>query len=506
MNSKNKSDYTFLKNNWLLRKSSLLLIGSFLMIISDMRGGAGVFGWFMLIPFLLYVTLYRGVKSRLWLLLSLVAGSVLILAKSISEPLIFSVGFSIMIGVVTGIRYYLAFLAWDYIRKWTGDVISIIAFPVIIVSLEYLQAFYSPFGVWGSLANTQVYNLALLQTASLFGFLGISALMSWAAVLATSIILKRNLADIKIPIALFIIIFIALNVWGDMRLGIVPQGKHVLVAGITNSQTFTGALPDPEDPAVLSNTQTLIERTRKAATQGAAIAVWGEASTIVSEKGEKPLLSTLSELAKKHHIVIVAAYAVLLPKDEQSTMYHIKNKFTWIRADGSIAETYLKHHPVPGEGSVPGRAPLKVISTEYGKMAGDICYDDDFPEMSLTYARLGADLIVIPGLDWRGMLRRHTLMARIHAIEGGFSLLRSANDATSMGFDNLGQIRAAMTAFGDNDHILLASLPVERTDTLYSRIGNILAYIAIFALLVLFFIAGRNHLLTKKNYSEKSKL
>jgi apolipoprotein N-acyltransferase len=273
----------------------------------------------------------------------------------------------------------------------------------------------------------------------------------------------------------------------------------VLVAGITNSQTFTGTLPDPKDPAVISNTQTLIERTRKAATQGAAIAVWGEASTIVSEKGEEPLLNSLSELAKKHHIVIVAAYAVLLPKDEQSAMYHMKNKFTWIRADGSIAETYLKHHPVPGEGSVPGRAPLKVISTEYGKMAGDICYDDDFPEMSLTYARLGADLIVIPGLDWRGMLRRHTLMARIHAIEGGFSLLRSANDATSMGFDNLGQIRAAMTAFGDNDHILLASLPVERTDTLYSRIGNILAYIAIFALLILFFIAGRNHLLTKES-------
>jgi apolipoprotein N-acyltransferase len=321
--------------------------------------------------------------------------------------------------------------------------------------------------------------------------------MSWAAVLATSIILKRNLSDRKIPIALFIIIFVALNVWGDLRLGTVPQGKHVLVAGITNSQPFTGAVPDPNDPAVLSNTQTLIELTRKAATQGAEIAVWGEASTIVSEKGEKPLLSTLSQLAKRHHIVIVAAYAVLLPKDEQVKGYNIKNKFTWIRANGSIAETYLKHHPVPGEGSVPGRAPLKVISTEYGKMAGDICYDDDFPQMSLRYARLGADLIVNSGLDWRGMLKRHTLMARIHAIEGGFSLFRSANDATSMGFDNLGQIRAAMTAFGDNDHILLASLPVKKIDTLYSRIGNIIAYIAIFVLLLLFFIAGRNHLLTR---------
>jgi apolipoprotein N-acyltransferase len=132
-------------------------------------------------------------------------------------------------------------------------------------------------------------------------------------------------------------------------------------------------------------------------------------------------------------------------------------------------------------------------------MAGDICYDDDFPQMSLRYARLGADLILNAGLDWRGMLYRHTLMARVHAIEGGFSFLRSANDATSMGFDNLGRIRASMSSFEDNDHILLAAMPVKRTNTLYSRVGNVIAYIAIFVLLLLFFIAGRNHLLTKKN-------
>jgi apolipoprotein N-acyltransferase len=499
MNSQNQTaHYTSLKHNWLLRGHVLLLVGLLLMIISDMRGSSGIFAWFVPIPFLLHVTLYRGVKSRLWLLISLVVGAVLTLAKSISDPLIFSVSFSIMIGVVTGLRFYIAFLTWDYIRRWAGDGISIIAFPAIIVSLEYLQAFYSPFGVWGSLANTQVFNLSLLQTASLFGFLGISALMSWAAVLAASIILKGNLANRKIPIALFVIIFIALNVWGDLRLNAVPQGKHVLAAAITNSQTFTGALPDPEDPGVLSNTQALIERTRKAAKQGAAIAVWGEGSTIVTEKGEEPLLRTLTELAKRYHIAIVAAYVVVLPKDQQDKWHRMRNKFTWIQDNGDIAETYLKHHPVPGEGSVPGRAPLKIVSTKYGKMAGAICYDYDFPEMSLTHARLGADLVVVPGLDWRNMLKRHTLMARMRAIEGGFSLLRSANDATSMGFDNLGQIRAAMTSFGDNDHILLASLPVERTDTLYSRIGNVIAYSAILVFLILLFIAIRNHLRTKR--------
>jgi len=491
-------NYDNLKNNWLLRGSSLLLIGFFLMLISDMRGSADIFAWFMLIPFLLYVSLYQGLKSRLWLLLTLIVGSILVLAKTASEPYFDSVGFSIMTGSVIGIRYFITFLVWGYIRKWTGDFISMIAFPVVIVSLEYLQAFYTAFGTWGSLAFTQLANLPLLQTASLFGFLGISAFMAWGAVLAASFILDRNLENKKMHIILFVALFIVLNVWGDLRLGTVPQGKHILVAGVTSGQPLTGVTPDPNDPAVFANTQGLLDRTTRAARQGAEMVVWAEASTIFSEQGEKPFLRKLSQLAKRENIIVVAAYVVLLPKDEQTAFLNMKNKFTWVNADGTIAETYLKHHPVPGEGSVPGRRPLKVISTKYGKLAGDICYDDDFPQMSLTYARLGADLLLNAGLDWSGILYRHTLMARVHAIEGGFSFLRSANDGASMGFDNLGRIRASMTSFEDNDHILLASLPTKRTDTLYSRVGNLIAYIAIFVLLLLFFIAGRNHLLHER--------
>jgi len=88
---------------------------------------------------------------------------------------------------------------------------------------------------------------------------------------------------------------------------------------------------------------------------------------------------------------------------------------------------------------------------------------------------------------------QHTLMARIRAIEGGFSVLRSANEATSMGFNNYGQIRAAMSDFGNNDKILIASLPVGKINTLYSRIGNLIAYIAIAVLLFSLFITVRNY-------------
>jgi len=214
MKNKDQSNsYLYLRNFLFSRRSSLLIIGFLLILLSNMRGSAGLFAWFMPVPFLIYVVLYHGVKTHLWLLLSLLAGSILSFMKAASDPFIVSVLFSIMIGIVIALRYYLAFLLWGYIRRWTGDLISIIAFPAIIVSLEYFQAFYLPFGDWGSLANTQLYNLPLLQTASLFGFLGISAIMSWAAVLCTSIILRGSLVNRGIPLSIFILVLTVLYVY-----------------------------------------------------------------------------------------------------------------------------------------------------------------------------------------------------------------------------------------------------------------------------------------------------
>jgi len=501
-NKNNSGTDLYLNHSIISGRLALLLIGIVLMLLSDMRGSAGVFAWIMTVPFLIYSVLYRGFKNHLWLLLSLLLGSVLTLMKASSDPFFISIGFSIMSGIVIGLRYFLVFLIWGYIRRRAGDLAGMIAFPSVIVCFEYLQAFYLPFGDWGSLANTQLYNLPLLQTASLVGFLGISALIAWAAVLIASIMLAGSLAGRKVQLSAFAVVFIVLLVYGDLRLDRVPEGKHINVAGIMVNNQFSGEFPDPDDPAVLAMNKSLLEKTARVADQGAAVVVWGEGSTMMSEQGEPVFLKKLSALARENNVSIVAAYAVLLKKKEQTPAVHFLNKFTWILNNGEIGETYLKHHPVIGEGSRPGVKPLKLVHTEYGNMAGAICYDYDFPEMALTHSRLGADLVLIPGMDWRGMLKRHTLMARIRAIEGGFSLFRSANGATSMGFDNLGQIRASMSDFGDNDKVLLASLPLKQNPTLYSRTGNVLAYLAIAALLVTVILSVRNHCRRKQELSE----
>ena len=124
------------------RKIVLLAAGAVLMILSDIRGSAGIFAWFMPVPFLLYVISFSGAKNHLLLLGTLVLSAILTLLKSISEPYIFSVSFSVLSGVITGIRYFLVFLLWGLVRRKTDSIESILFFPALVVGFEFLQAFF----------------------------------------------------------------------------------------------------------------------------------------------------------------------------------------------------------------------------------------------------------------------------------------------------------------------------------------------------------------------------
>jgi apolipoprotein N-acyltransferase len=175
-----------------------------------------------------------------------------------------------------------------------------------------------------------------------------------------------------------------------------------------------------------------------------------------------------AELARRRGVDLVLAYIVPLVGSD----YTMENKYVWIGDDGEVLETYFKHHPVPGEGSVRGTDPLRRINRPYAVTAGAICYDYDFPGMALGHAQLGVGLVVVPSSDWRGIDPYHTQMARVRAIEGGFSVLRPVRWATSGAFDAYGRARATMPHFEENDRIIEATLPTKGVATLYSRIGD----------------------------------
>jgi apolipoprotein N-acyltransferase len=62
-------------------------------------------------------------------------------------------------------------------------------------------------------------------------------------------------------------------------------------------------------------------------------------------------------------------------------------------------------------------------------------------------------------------------MARVRAIEGGFSLVRSVRWATSGAYDALGRARATASFF-EGERTMIASVPATRIPTLYAGVGE----------------------------------
>jgi apolipoprotein N-acyltransferase len=443
-----------------------LAMGALALPLASLKWNVAPLAWVAPVPFLLYLRAYAGTRAhRAWLLLALLVGANLMTSKFVTAPVPWMLGpsYGIPIAFVT----WLVYIFWSAIRTRAGERWALYAFPALLALAELSAYRLTEVGVWGATANTQVDDLRLLQLASLVGVSGIGFLMAWVASAIALVIATAERRRFRVDLFAMLAALAAVYGFGSLRLHREQPGDTVNVAGIVADLGPTPAgLPGGE--AVARNTDELFARSEQAADRGARLVVWNEAATVVQPAEESTFVKRGVEFATRRDVDLVLAYIVPL----SATPFRMENKYVWISEQGEILETYHKHHPVPGEGSVRGEAPLRSISRPYGVVAGAICYDYDFPEMSLGHSRAGAGLVVIPASDWRGIDPYHTQMARVRAIEGGFSILRPVRWATSGAFDGYGRQRAAMSHFEQNDRVIMATLPVQPMPTLYARIGD----------------------------------
>jgi apolipoprotein N-acyltransferase len=316
---------------------------------------------------------------------------------------------------------------------------------------------------------TQLENLPILQLASLFGSSAIGFLVAWAASLGAQLPASRERRRYLLDTAVLGIVLLSVFAYGSIRL-FSEQGRTVTTAGIV-----TDIGPGPQglpDKATLSrNDEDLFRRSAVAAGQGARLIVWNEGATVVEKADEQAFIDRGTRLARERGVDLVLAYIVPI----STAPLRFENKYAWIGEEGAVLETYNKHHPVPGEGSLRSFEPLRILARPFGSSAGAICYDYDFPAMAVAHGRLGAGLVVVPSSDWKGIDPYHSQNVRVRAIEGGFSVVRPTRWATSTAFDAYGRLRGALSAFEVNERILIATVPTEHIPTLYSQIGDAVA-------------------------------
>jgi apolipoprotein N-acyltransferase len=439
-----------------------LAAGAVLLGLSHMRWGVGVLAWVAPIPFLIYLRATSGARARLLVGLALFAGYTLAVLKIVTAPL--PPALAPLFALPTAALATGAYLAWDLARRRSPAWVPPLVFAAASVVTEFAQHRYTPFASWGAVAYTQIDNLPLLQVSSLVGMAGVSFLVSWVAA-ALEAFWERPVAARRQLVVAGVLTAAAVG-FGTLRLGLAEPGETVSVAAVGTDSTV-GGFPYPSVDEMERVNQGLFARTEKAAAAGARLVAWTEAATLVLSEDEPAFVGRLSAAAAEHHIELVASYVV---PDDVSRTY--QNKYVWVRPDGTVDHTYLKHHPVPGEPAVAGRESPRVVETASGRATGAICYDYDFPALALQQARLGLDLAVVPSSDWRGIDPIHAQMASVRAIEGGFSLLRSTRFGMTAAYDPYGRARAWESSFDSRQRVVVAALPRTGIKTLYVVIGD----------------------------------
>ncbi|MCZ8157241.1 MAG: acyltransferase [Leptospira sp.] len=451
-----------LSNKWFL-----LSLGGVLLGFTGMNWNIPIFAWFALIPFMRYVR----IGHSIWILLAcLILIQIFSTMRIVSEPL------HLIIALISGIQGGIVFTCilwfWNQIRKkYKSLSISIFTFAFSFTIMEWIGANYSELGVWGMLANSQLHNIILLQSASIFGATGISFLIYWFNAMAEELVneldTEKRIHKQTMAMSIFFLsILIILLFYGTIRLTIPIQGTQVKVATITSHKSIQAIWNDPKENEL--NTEIVMQRTLQAAREGAKIIVWNEGAILVSKTMQTSFLESISKIAKENQIEIIAALIV----PEKDDIFFVENKIQWIGKNGETRQIYHKQFIPPGEPIYYQPSDVRVIPTEWGLMSIAICYDFDSLSLTKKHMELGSGLTLIPASDWKGIDPFHTEMAALRGIENGSSIVRSTRGALSGIYDPYGRAKGTLMYDENSDGVLVATVPSEQIPTVYKSFGN----------------------------------
>jgi apolipoprotein N-acyltransferase len=386
-------------------------------------------------------------------------------------------------------------------------VLNTLVFPCTLVAAQFLYS-HGPVGSWGSIPYTQTGNLPLIQLLSLAGLWGITFLIGWFATVVNWT-WERGMSGPRHrhPALLFAGVYLAVMLWGGARLALLsPSSATVRVASLSPTKEGIKISHDLLQAVIRANATdeqisqfrtatsageaALLARSEREAVAGAKIIFWSETAAYLLKQDEPDLLARGRALASKYHIYLGMTLGTWTPKAQ----YPLENKLVLIDPKGEIAWQYLKSRPTPGPEaamSVKSDGRLRELDTPYGRLSAAICYDMDFPKLMAQAGDQQAGLILSPAGDWRAIDPRHTEIASFRAIEQGFNLVRQSNGGLSAAYDYQGRRLASMDEYQSADLTMIAEVPTRGVRTIYSRLGDWLAWLSILVVVTLPTVAWR---------------
>jgi apolipoprotein N-acyltransferase len=413
----------------------------------------------------------------------------------------------VLIGIITtplihGLMYTLPYTADRLIGSRLASWARLLIFPLAFTSVDWLMSLSNIINSVGSPAYSQSNNLVLVQILSITGMWGITFLIMWCATTVNA--LWEHQSDwrpVKGALAGFVVVLLVVLLFGSIRLSFYPPSSQIVEAAtITLDHAVASDADSPitadfnlstdaqraaARPKIEASVDQMLSRTETVLRGGAKMVSWEEGSGRVLEEDKQQTLDRVAALAKQYNAYLQVSLEVLTRTPLQ---HFVHNQSILVDNTGTVLWTYDKTYPTfPIESSftIPGDGKMPVANTQYGRLGTAICNDLHFSTLIRQAGQQGVDILITPYHSGYPFAWEDSVVATYRAIENGFSLLRPAGTGLSTITDYQGRILASQNFFTSSDGIMMTTVPIRGVTTIYSRIGNLFAYLCVAGLVLL---------------------
>ncbi|HVW78550.1 MAG TPA: nitrilase-related carbon-nitrogen hydrolase [Alloacidobacterium sp.] len=370
--------------------------------------------------------------------------------------------------------------------------------PIVWVVYEYLTSIISIHGTIGNVSYSQMNFLPVLQIASVTGIWGISFSVFLFAATVAALFGSGPQRQKQMLAAASVIYLLAVFGYGIWRLAATPKDSPTIKVGLIASDDSMN-LVVPTTDAAAQEFDRFGAQMLSMASQGIQLFVLPEHSGPVTDATVAATDATFENLARRTHAFIAIGIDRISPTIS-------RNQERVYAPNGTLLATYDKHHLLPHwEDQFTPSTSRTALSVPYGAMCAgpdakstpasvsalsgkwglEICKDMDFPKLSRQYARDGVALMVVPAWDFSLDGWSHGRIGVMRAVEGGFSVARSAKKSILYATDDRGHVLAERNTDFVPYATVVTNVPVRHDKTLYSICGDWFAWLNIALLLCL---------------------
>lgn len=502
----------------------LALASGVLLALSFPRAGHPACAWIALVPLLVALTGWRGVPGRapgqpplrafgLGLLTGTVSfvgtlywtSTVVAVWGQLAWPL--AILAMLLLALYLAVYPAVAALVTAWVVARVG-LRGLLVAPAAWVMTEFARGHFFGGFPWVPLGDSQVTVLPIAQLASVLGVYGLSAFVMFVnAALAVAVLSTRR--DRARVLAAAAVALIAAGGWGAFRIagGRLTREGTPLRIGLVQPNIEQAAKWDPQQAYRIFTTH--VAMTRDVVRRGAQYVLWPESATPFLFEDDPRGQADLRALAREVGVPILFGSDQVV-RGRVPRMY---NAAFLLDADGRTVAVYRKMRLVPFGEFIPLDEWLSFVSPIVDSLAefvpGEdmvmlpvdghltstaICYEVVYPGLVREAVQAGSELLTtITNDGWYGRSAapyQHFALASMRAIEEGRYLARAANTGISGVVDPYGRVIAG-SRIGEQVGIV-ADVRLLTARTIYSRVGDLVAWASMVVVAAALLIAGRS--------------